>query len=101
MTIIDKNGLQYDGKTQSILCMESLKEKWESFGWEVCTVDGHNIEKLLLAFVKRSDKPIAIIADTIKGKGVSFMENNPQWHNGRLTTEQYQHAIYEQKEEYV
>ena len=97
VAIIDKNGLQYDGNTENVLNMNNLEDKWRSFGWEVYIVNGHNIEALLSVLTRRTDKPIAVIADTVKGKGVSFMENNPIWHNGRLTDQQYQQAMDEQE----
>lgn len=95
VAIIDKNKIQYDGLTKDILSMEPLDKKWESFGWRTVVADGHNIEQLYDAFSIKDDKPIAVIANTIKGKGVSFIENNPKWHNSRLTQEQYNTAIAE------
>lgn len=97
IAIIDKNDLQYDGKTSEVLSMESLYEKWKSFGWKCLNIDGHSEEELLKAFNVKSDKPIAIIANTIKGKGVSFMENNVIWHNNRLTEKQFTEALKEQE----
>lgn len=94
--IVDKNGLQYDGITDEILNMGNLGEKFTSFGWNVVTVYGHSIEDLLDAFSVKSNDPKVIIANTVKGKGVSFMENNPAWHNGRLTEKQYVEAMKEQ-----
>ena len=70
------------GKVKNILNIESLKEKWQSFNWQVQEIDGHNfqeIERALLS-LPGTEKPIIIIARTIKGKGVSFMENNILWH---------------------
>ncbi len=93
--IIDKNGLQYDGPTADILSMEPFLEKWKSFGWQTIEVDGHSIQNLYQAFHTYHNQPIAIIANTIKGKGVSFMENNPKWHNSRLTQTEYDMAIME------
>lgn len=90
VAIIDKNGLQYDGPTQNILNMDSLIEKWESFGWQTRSVDGHNTAELLAAFESAGNRPMAIIANTIKGKGVPFMENNPAWHHNRLTKAQFE-----------
>ncbi len=97
VVIVDKNQLQYDGKTSDILMMDNLSEKFKSFGLEVLEIDGHDIEQLLSAFNTVSDKPIAVIANTVKGKGVSFMENNHLWHNGRLTQKQYEQALEEQE----
>ncbi|NME82783.1 transketolase [Clostridium sp. SM-530-WT-3G] len=95
VAIVDKNGLQYDGETKNVLSMESLSEKWKAFGWNVIDVDGHDIEQLYDALTKKSDMPIAIIANTIKGKGVSFMENNPLWHHSKLSKEQFESAMNE------
>jgi transketolase len=89
VAIIDKNGLQYDGPTKDILNMDDMAEKWKSFGWQARTVDGHNLAELLAAFEDLGNKPTVIIASTVKGKGVSFMENNPAWHHNRLTQTQF------------
>lgn len=81
--IIDLNGLQIDGKTADVMNVEPLKEKYESFGWEVIHTDGHDIEKLIEAFSlaqKVKSKPVVVLADTIKGKGVSFAENVIGYH---------------------
>ena len=80
--------------------MKSLEEKWKSFGWNVLSVDGHSEEDLLIALSVKSNIPVVIIANTIKGKGVSFMENNALWHNNRLTEEQFARAIEEQEVNY-
>lgn len=95
VTIVDKNGMQYDGITDAVLSMGNLAEKWESFGWEAVSVDGHRIDELLSTFSMRGNKPRVIIANTIKGKGVSFMENNPVWHSNRMNEQQYQQAVQE------
>lgn len=94
--IVDKNGLQYDGLTTDILNMDNLAEKWKSFGWEVRVIDGHDIESVYDALTVEHKKPLAIIANTVKGKGVSFAENNYKWHNAKLTKEQYEQALAEQ-----
>ena len=97
VAIVDKNGLQYDGNTCSVLSMECLSAKWESFGWSVIKVDGHDVAEIYDALSTRSDKPLAVIANTVKGKGVSFMENNPAWHHARLTQSQFDQAMAEQE----
>lgn len=97
VAIIDKNGLQYDGNTEDIMMLGALEEKFKSFGWEVVSVNGHSCEELLRAFDTKADKPLAIIANTVKGHGVSFIENNHAWHNHRLSKEQYLQAIREQE----
>jgi transketolase len=89
VAIIDKNGLQYDGPTRDVLNMDGMAEKWESFGWQARTVDGHNLAELLNAFEGLGNQPTVIVANTVKGKGVSFMENNPAWHHNRLTQAQF------------
>lgn len=99
VAIIDKNGLQYDGKTTSVLSMESLGDKWTSFGWHTIEINGHNITEIYEALSFVSNKPIAIIANTIKGKGVSFMENNTLWHHSRLSPKQFSEAMLEQEVE--
>lgn len=79
--IIDHNKLQAMDNLDNIVCMKPFAEKWKAFGWHVVEIDGHNhgeIKEALLARCK--DKPTLVIANTIKGKGVSFMENVPIWH---------------------
>lgn len=94
--IIDCNHVQSDGFTIEIGGFENLKEKMVAFGGDVVIADGHNIESLLKAFQKvAKDKPRVIIADTIKGKGVSFMENDYKWHHSALNDEQYEAAVKE------
>jgi transketolase len=96
--IIDRNGLQISGTTKDVMGLGDLRDKWTSFGWEVIEVDGNDIEELLKAFYKipaKEGKPTMIIANTIKGKGISFMENVVKWHHGVLTDEQYKQAVRE------
>lgn len=97
--VIDYNKLQSDANNSEICGLEPLREKWLSFGWNVVEVDGHNYQALYHALVdskvKVNNKPTAIIAHTVKGKGVSFMENIPSWHGSvTMTTEQYREAMY-------
>jgi transketolase len=81
--MIDRNFLQIDGNTEDVLRLESVKDRWEAFGWNTIETDGHNIRKILKA-LKQADevkkKPTVIILNTTKGKGVSFMENNVDFH---------------------
>jgi len=92
-TIIDRNHLSYDGDTESVMGLGSIKAKLESFGWHVSLCDGHSTRALLEAFQdKKPDCPHAIIAETVKGKGVSFIENRPEWHHHRLSQEEYDRA---------
>ena len=76
--------------------MEPLEDKWKSFGWDVISVDGHSFEELDAVFSKgrsrQSEKPQMIVANTIKGKGVSFMENKPEWHHSVPNQEQLEMA---------
>ncbi|MBI2852054.1 MAG: transketolase [Chloroflexi bacterium] len=81
--IIDRNEIQLDGWTRDIMNLEPFADKWRAFGWNVIETDGHDITQLLQAFEKTRNvkaQPSAIIAHTVKGKGVSFMENNPDFH---------------------
>lgn len=100
IAIIDRNGFQLDGKVEDVIGIEPLDEKWRAFGWEVHIVDGHDVVALteLLRSVKADtsrEKPVCIIAKTIKGKGVSYMETEPGWHLGYLDPEDAKRAIAE------
>lgn len=97
VAIIDDNGFQSDGPSNSILDMGDFKGKWEAFGWLVRECNGHDTNALYLAFTEQWEKrPLVVIAHTIKGKGVSFMENNKDWHHNILTPELYEIAMGEQ-----
>ena len=95
--IVDYNRLQSDGDSRKIIDLDDLAAKFKCFGWNVCEVDGHDIEQLVQAFAQRFDRvaPKAIVAHTVKGKGVSFMENNNDWHHNRLTKASYELALAE------
>ena len=95
--IIDKNNFQQTGSNKEIMSVESLKDKWSSFGWHTTELDGHNIQALCDFFKESSkvNKPKAIIANTIKGKGFSFSENNNDWHHSVLTKSFYDKAVKE------
>lgn len=97
--IIDKNKLQYDGGTEQVMALRSLEDKFGSFGFEAFTVDGHHLGELYAVLTKatgnRDGRPKAIVADTIKGKGVSFMEHKKEWHHSRLSKELYEKAVAE------
>ena len=96
--IIDNNNLQIDGKVDEVMSIYPLENKFESFGFEVINIDGHNIEEIINAFEKAKtikNKPTVIIAKTIKGKGVSFMENEASWHGKAPKEEEYKIAIEE------
>jgi transketolase len=91
--IVDRNLLQYTGSTETVLAIEPLADKWSAFGWEVLQVDGHSIHELLEAFeAPRNALPRVVIARTVKGKGVSFMENSLKWHGTAPGLEEYQAA---------
>ena len=96
--IIDNNNLQIDGKVSDVMNIYPIDEKFKSFGFEVINVDGHNISELISAFEsakKVKGKPTCIIANTIKGKGVSFMENNISFHGTAPNEEEYKLAMKE------
>ena len=97
VVIIDKNNLQIDGSTCDIKSLEPLDEKLKAFGYEVYSIDGHNYEEIekTLVEAKNSNKLTAIIANTIKGKGVSFMENAAGWHGKAPNDEQLKKALEE------
>tara|TARA_B100000963_G_scaffold91149_1_gene78458 strand:+ start:8279 stop:9112 length:834 start_codon:yes stop_codon:yes gene_type:complete len=101
IVIVDRNGLCMDGPIDDVMSLGDLKMKLESFGWNVNSCDGHDISSLLNAFSNSSDvKPNIIIADTIKGKGIDFMENKIEWHFSSLTQEQYDDAKSQILEKY-
>lgn len=85
VVIVDCNGLQSDGFTKDVMDTSQLSEKFTAFGFEVEVVDGHDVDALTTVLRKRGNLPHAIIAQTVKGKGLSFVENNPKWHHGVLT----------------
>lgn len=99
IVIVDYNKLQYDGTIEEVMGLYSLKNKFMSFGFESREIDGHNIEELCNTLQELqqnlNDKPKVIIAHTIKGKGVSFMENKKEWHHAVLSKEQYDIAVKE------
>ena len=97
--IIDRNGLQIDGCTEDIKPLGNLAEKIRAFNWNVIEIDGHDIEQIYEAIelAKTAGRPTAIIAKTIKGKGVSFMENNAGWHGKAPKKEEYEKALEELK----
>ena len=94
--IVDCNGLQSDGYTKDVMDHSPLEKKFEGFGCKVVSVDGHSEKEVAEAYkVKSKDCPLAIVAHTVKGKGVSFMENLQQWHHGTLSQAQYDQAMEE------
>jgi len=96
VVIVDNNRLQIFGETKDIVSQENIVEKFRSFGFDVVTCDGHNHTDIINALnIHHGGKPLAVIAKTIKGKGVSFMENNYEWHGKTVDEEQYKQAIRE------
>lgn len=88
---VDNNGLQIDGTIKDVKNVDNLEEKFNSFGFYVQRINGHNFDEILTSVsnAKKSNKPNVIIANTIKGKGISFMENKAEWHGKKLTDEEY------------
>lgn len=95
--IVDRNNIQIDGPTESVMPLEDLQAKWEAFGWHVIAIDGHNIESIIDACsMARAivEKPVAIIAHTIPGKGVPFMEYDYHWHGAPPDSKQAKEALH-------
>ncbi len=98
--IVDKNGIQIEGTVEEIMPLGNLKEKYEASDWNVIEIDGHNFEEIIDAFEKAKEnggKPTVILAKTIFGKGISFMEGNPNWHAKAPNKEEFEKAMSELK----
>src|ERR1051326_7354000 len=98
VAIVDYNHIQLDGFVNDIMPLDPLPDKWRAFGWDTIDLDGHDIPALQAAFAEAAatkGKPTAIIAHTIKGKGVSFMENNPKFHGTAPTEDEMKKALLE------
>lgn len=97
VAIVDYNGLQIDGNIEDVKGLDKIKEKFEAFGWYAQEINGHDFEEIISAIdnTKKSKRPNVIIAKTIKGKGVSFMENKAGWHGKAPNEEEYNIAIKE------
>jgi len=96
--IVDNNNLQIDGKIEDVKGLDNIEGKFKSFGFNTICIDGNNIEQIIDAFETAKmtkEMPTAIIAKTVKGKGVSFMENKPEWHGKAPSKEEYEQAINE------
>lgn len=94
--IVDRNYMSVDGNTEELMAQLDMQKKFESFGWESVTVDGHDIRQLVSALQHKPDNaPYAVIACTVKGKGVSFVENNKAWHQKSITKDEYDRAMDE------
>ena len=98
VAVIDNNGLQIDGPITEVCSPEPITDKFAAFGWHVITMDAHDFDSIDAAFEEASkvtDKPVAIIQKSVKGKGVSFMENQVGWHGTAPNKEQYEQAMSE------
>ncbi len=98
IAFVDRNYLQTDGNTEDVMPLDPLADKWRAFGWNAFEIDGHKFDQIfeVVELAKRSHgKPTMIIANTIKGKGVSFMEDQAEWHSGPPTTDQYVKGLEE------
>ncbi len=96
--ILDYNGFQIDGATKAIMNLDPAADKWKAFGWHTIEIDGHNMQQILNAYAEAKtvkDKPTIIIARTVKGKGVSFMENTVDFHGRAPTAEEAARALKE------
>lgn len=100
-TILDRNVMQIDGTTEQIMALEPLAEKWRAFGWNVLEIDGHDMVQIISALELAKGtkgKPTMIVANTVKGKGISFMENELAYHGRALTKEEMERAREELRE---
>lgn len=97
VAIVDRNSLQISGRTRDVCNSEPLAEKFTAFGWSVATVDGHDLQALTVALSApaHGGKPTAVLADTVKGRGVSFMEDVAKWHHGVPDDQEYARALGE------
>ena len=96
--IVDRNRIQATGPTKDIFDIPDIEQKWEAFGWHVITVNGHDVAAVIEALEaaeKVKGRPAVIVADTVKGKGISFAEHSAAFHNGIMTEEQYRQAMAE------
>lgn len=99
IAIVDWNKVQLDGKAEEIMPMDCMEERWQAFGWNVWRCNGHSIPELYEAVQeaknKKNGKPCVILADTVKGKGVSFMEGTNVYHGKAISDEEYAEAMKE------
>jgi len=98
IVFVDNNGLQISGKTAEVMNMEPIADRFKAFGWETEDIDGNNMEEIIdtiESMLRKKGKPKAIIAHTIKGKGISFTENNYKYHYWKPNSEELQKAICE------
>ncbi len=104
VTIVDRNGCMIDGRTEDVMKLEPFADKWRAFGYEVIEIDGQNISQICDALEKANnakDKPVCILANTHKGAGVSYMEDNYKWHYGAVNDEKYETAVKDLAEYYA
>lgn len=93
---VDDNRMQLDGPSANVMPVDNWGERLAAFGWTVAEADGHDFDSLRSAYnTQRNGKPLAVVAHTVKGKGVSFMENAAEWHHNKLTEDQYRQALAE------
>jgi len=99
IVIVDKNQLQFDDRTENIIAMNNMADRWKAFGWQCSEVNGHDVSELRQALLVRPEGggPYCVVANTLKGKGVSFVEGVAKWHLGRLSKDQYEQAMKEQE----
>ena len=100
--IVDRNELQNEGPTEKLMPLEPLAERWRAFGWDVLEINGHDVEAIMKALNQApvaKCRPTVIIAHTVKGKGVSFMEGNKRWHSAVIKPEEAQLALKELRRE--
>lgn len=98
ITFLDNNGLQIDGPIEKIMSIKPAADKWRAFGWHVQEIDGHDFTQILDAVdsaKKETEQPSMIVAKTVKGKGVSFMENQVKWHGAAPSDEELKKAVEE------
>ncbi len=98
VVLIDRNGIQQEGRTEDIMPLEPLADKWRAFGWHVLEIDGHDVRQVLEALAAAravKGRPVCILARTVKGKGVSFMENVVKYHGAATTDEELSRALAE------
>lgn len=95
---VDRNNIQIDGRTEDVMPLEDLAEKWRAFGWHVLEIDGHDIEAIIDACSMAKaivEKPVVVIAHTIPGKGVDFMQYDPHWHGVAPNKEESKIALHQ------
>jgi len=98
VVILDKNGLQIDGYTKDVMNSEPMADKWKAFGWKVIEIDGHDFDEIdnaISTALSINDRPVCIIANTVKGKGVSYMEDQCEWHGRAPSDEEMEKAVCE------